>query len=694
MKNHLSGNRPTGKNPARGLSQRFLAAALLSLLLVIFASRPAWAETRVALVIGIGAYQNAPPLANPVSDAQAIGDALRRLNFEVTELHDADFTTLSRGLRDFGIHAQSADVAVVYFTGHGLQADNQNYLLPADAKLARAYDLQYEALPLSLMLGEVSQAHKIGIVLLDASRNNPFTERIVRSTSAGGQTINTTAGLARVDDLPRNTLVALAAKPDQVADGGNSGNSPFAAALLTNLQIPGLELSLFFRSVRDTVLKATYNRQEPYVLSSLGAEPFYFYQRPPNRPPVIGPISKLGVLDTAGPTPLGIPRPIDPDQDPLTVRIVGLPLSGEVRVEGRRAASGEAFALERFMSATFKPDGERIGPIGTLDILVEDGRGGSATASLPIAVLRSNPPPVIEPQPPAVAPPETLATASAGPAPASPAPTAAPLSLASARGLALRVPCALIDVREGQPPDEPPDRLHVSGPTLPGAAFDSFLRVLGQAGRSVVVATDPLEPGQCAALAVITDLIQRSRERDPLQLTTPGSPIPVGGQLAVTVQALAGGALYVDLYAADGSVQHLRRGPVAGGSGVVAVPIAAPISGSSGQRLLIAITTPAPFDLAQRPANESGAAYLPALQRELAGLTPGAPEPRAELATLSVVGAARPSTLVPRQPPALPSPVRTPHVVSPRCAAIVERVQLGEALSDADRTLLQTDCAS
>jgi len=94
MQCHLPANGPTGKHPARGLSQRILAAALLGLLLVIFASRLALAETRVALVIGISAYQNAPPLANAVSDAQAIGDALRRLNFEVTELHDTDFRAL------------------------------------------------------------------------------------------------------------------------------------------------------------------------------------------------------------------------------------------------------------------------------------------------------------------------------------------------------------------------------------------------------------------------------------------------------------------------------------------------------------------------------------------------------------------------------------------------------------------------
>ena len=352
-------------------------------------------EVRIAMVVGISAYKNAPRLSNPVNDAHAIGDALRRLNFDVAELDDVDFLNFQRGLREFGIRAQDADVAVVYYAGHGVQVDHENYLLPSDAKLEREHDLLYEALPLSLILGEISQAHKIGIVLLDACRNNPFIERMSRSMSVAGRAIATSLGLARVDNVPRNTMVVMATKADQVADDGGE-HSPFAAALLAHFQLPGLELSLFFRSVRDTVLRATSNRQEPYVFSSLGAEPFYFYPRPPNHPPQIAEVKPLEVTDLAGPTPLGMPRPTDPDGDPLTVRITGLPRSGEVRVEGRVVASNDVFNVDKFMGATYKPDGKMLGPVGTLDILIEDGRGGNATASLPISVKSSNHPPVVE----------------------------------------------------------------------------------------------------------------------------------------------------------------------------------------------------------------------------------------------------------------------------------------------------------
>jgi formylglycine-generating enzyme required for sulfatase activity len=351
-------------------------------------------ETRVALVIGIGGYQNAPKLQNPLNDARRMSDALRRLGFDVEEQLDPDFRTFSRALRQFGIKAQQADAALVYYAGHGVQVDRQNYLLPVDAKLQRERDLLYEAMPLELILGETASAQKVGIVLLDACRNNPFSDRLSRSVIAGRATSQ--KGLARVDQVPSNTIVVTATRADQIAEDGSGENSPFTEAILAHLQIPGLELSLFFRSVRDTVLRATGNRQEPYIFSSLGAEPWYFYPRPPNRAPELQPIGALEVSDAAGPTPLGIARPLDPDQDPLTVRVTGLPRSGEVRAGERVLALNDVIPLDRFMGVTYKPDGKLTGSVGTFDFLVEDGRGGTVLGVLPIAVLSSNRPPVAE----------------------------------------------------------------------------------------------------------------------------------------------------------------------------------------------------------------------------------------------------------------------------------------------------------
>ena len=195
----------------------------------------------------------------------------------------------------------------------------------------------------------------------------------------------------------------MATKADQTAEDGTSNHSPFALALLENFGKPGLELSLFFRSVRDSVLRATNNQQEPYIFSSLGAEPFYFHPRPPNRPPQLGPIAPLEVHDNAGPTPLPIPKATDPDQDSLTVRLTGLPRAGEVRVEGRLVTAGDIFTVERFATATFKPTGSALGDIGTVDILIEDGRGGSV-----LGVCRSPSLPPTGRRPSKLAPPAHL----------------------------------------------------------------------------------------------------------------------------------------------------------------------------------------------------------------------------------------------------------------------------------------------
>ena len=346
-------------------------------------------------MIGIGDYQAAPKLANPVRDARLIGESLRALGFEVEEIYDTDYRALAQAIRAFGIKAQQSEVALVYYAGHGVQVGRENYLLPADTRLERERDLLYEAIPLELLMGEASQASKLAIVMLDACRNNPFVERMSRSMTLSGRGI-ATSGLARVDNVPRNTVVVMATKADQVAEDGAGEHSPFAVALQANLATPGLELSLFFRSVRDGVLKATNGRQEPYVFSSVGAEPFYLHPRPPSRPPVLGSMAPLEVRDTAGPTPLAIGVPKSPDRDPLTIRVTGLPHFGEVQVDGRPVQPGAAFAAERIAGATYKPEPGRTGPVGTFDILVE-GASGSVQGSMAISVVHLDRLPVVEP---------------------------------------------------------------------------------------------------------------------------------------------------------------------------------------------------------------------------------------------------------------------------------------------------------
>ena len=286
---------------------------------------------------------------------KALADALRKLGFEVDLQLDLDNRSLSSALRSFGVRAADADVALVYFAGHGVQVDGTNYLIPADAKLERVRDLLYEAIPLQLFLGEISQARKLGIMLLDACRDNPFVDRLAESMGAA-RTSRIGQGLNRIDDTPSGTMVAMATRANVVAEDGTGEHSPYAQALLTELQVPGLELGLFFRRVRDQVMEMTQGRQEPYTFGSVGATPFYFNPKPPNRAPIVAAAPPLTVLDDAGAVALAIPAPSDPDNDHLVVQVTGLPRGGAVLVGDRPVLIGDYLTVEQLRSAAFRPD--------------------------------------------------------------------------------------------------------------------------------------------------------------------------------------------------------------------------------------------------------------------------------------------------------------------------------------------------
>lgn len=366
--------------------------ALIAVVLGLLAGSPSWAaERRIALVIGNSAYRSTDILANPRRDAEAIAKALARADFEVTLLTDLDQRGLQIAMRDFGLKSESSDVALVYYAGHGIQFDGENYLVPVDARLQRERDLLYEALPLSAVLSEVALSRKLGLVFIDACRDNPLADRLARNLG-GRQRVGT--GLARVDDVPTDTLVAFATASSAVAFDGTGEHSPYTDALLNYLDEPDLELRLMLGKVRDTVLAATESRQEPRYDGSLSGEPFYFVRRPPNQPPVIADATALEVLDNAGPTSLGLEPPTDPEGDILTVRVTGLPERGLVRLGERTLRAGDSLSPAELGRLTFAPAGAVSGPAGSFSYIVRDDRGGDAGSALSIAVRSSNRPPV------------------------------------------------------------------------------------------------------------------------------------------------------------------------------------------------------------------------------------------------------------------------------------------------------------
>jgi uncharacterized caspase-like protein len=224
-------------------------------------------ERRVALVIGNGTYQHAPVLTNPARDANAIAELLKSAQFDTVELSsDLSLTQMRRALRDFSSKAAGADIAIVYYAGHGIEVDGRNYLIPVDAKLEQDIDVEDEAVSLDRVYQVLDSVKRLRIILLDACRDNPFVKDMKRTIAkrAIGR------GLAPVDVTSSDTLVAYAAKAGSTAADGSGSNSPFAKALLDHLTTPGLDVRLALGRVRDSVLEATDRRQEPFIYGSLG----------------------------------------------------------------------------------------------------------------------------------------------------------------------------------------------------------------------------------------------------------------------------------------------------------------------------------------------------------------------------------------------------------------------------------------
>jgi len=268
---------------------RAVWVTLLAIWSIWLFSQPALAEKRVALVIGNSAYQNVNRLTNPANDSAAIATTFKNAGFDVVELkRDLAVAEMRRALRDFSDTVRDADVAIVYYAGHGIEIDGTNYIIPTDAVLERDIDAFDEAIPLDRILTVIEPARKLRLVILDACRDNPFSRSMKRAI--GSRAIG--RGLAKVEPESPNTLIAFAAKAGSTASDGENANSPFTAALIKYLPQPGLDLRKAFGFVRDDVLKATNNRQEPYVYGSLGGNDVALValpeqtSEPTTRPPV------------------------------------------------------------------------------------------------------------------------------------------------------------------------------------------------------------------------------------------------------------------------------------------------------------------------------------------------------------------------------------------------------------------------
>lgn len=245
-----------------------------------FATR-ASAENRLALVIGQSAYKTAPPLPNPTNDAKAVTEMLEAAGFSVKSVSDLSQNEMRQAVGEFAarIAAKGANtVALLYYAGHGLQIDGENFLVPVDVALDRESDVPLQAVRLNDVMNTLASVPtKMRIVMLDACRNDPF-DSINKVAANGLALVDTKANAA-------GSFVSFATSPGTVALDGTGANSPYTSALIVAGREPGIAIEEAFKKVRVAVNKSTDGSQIPWESSSLTSD-FYFFPTNDKRPSV------------------------------------------------------------------------------------------------------------------------------------------------------------------------------------------------------------------------------------------------------------------------------------------------------------------------------------------------------------------------------------------------------------------------
>ena len=254
------------KGPMPGIARRLSSILAVVLVLAPIATVPVHADGRIALVIGNGAYSIFGELPNPRNDALDVGRVFERLGFDVTTVLDGGRARMQEALQAFARRSVGADVALVFYAGHGMEMDGVNYLIPVDARLERDTDMEYETVQLDQVL-RATEGAGLRVVILDACRNNPLAQRMQRARATRSISGGSFGDLDE-QQLLDETLVAYAAAAGTTAADGAGRNSPYTAALLEYLEVP-LELSALFRRVRGRVLETTGGAQRPHEYQSL-----------------------------------------------------------------------------------------------------------------------------------------------------------------------------------------------------------------------------------------------------------------------------------------------------------------------------------------------------------------------------------------------------------------------------------------
>jgi caspase domain-containing protein len=260
------GHRHRGGHVRRGSKlMRWLGAIFVCLLMLPLLISGANAEKRVALVIGNGAYKNAPKLPNPPNDASDVAASLARLGFDVIVETNLDQIGMQDAAIRFAREARTADVALFYYSGHAVQYNGVNYLAPVDAILSDESDLR-RMTRVNEIVSDLEQAKSLRIMVLDSCRDNPLAEQLRRSIGTT-RSIQLGRGLARID-TPMGMIMAYATQAGHTAEDGVGSNSPYTAALLKHIEEQN-EIGTIFREISEDVYEATKQSQLPELSLSI-----------------------------------------------------------------------------------------------------------------------------------------------------------------------------------------------------------------------------------------------------------------------------------------------------------------------------------------------------------------------------------------------------------------------------------------
>ncbi|MFN4153790.1 MAG: caspase family protein [Paracoccaceae bacterium] len=313
-----------------------LRRVLVVVVILLSGLTPALAEKRVALVIGNSAYSNATALANPRNDARALAEKLTSMQFTVMLHEDLDGQSFRVALGEFSEAALHADIAMVFYAGHGIEMAGQNYLIPVDARMRSESTAQFETIPLEQVLESVRGAKKLGMVLLDACRDNPFANSMQRKD--GTRAVR--RGLSPVPvDGERGLIISFAAEAGRTADDGDTRHSPYTEALLETIDLPGMEVNRLFRAVRAKVREKSGGRQVPIEYAQLPDEDIY----------LVGASSASSPVPVPPPAPVVEPAP--PAEDPLLIYI---------QASARRDLAGLEDFMRRYPDHLRVPDAQRL----------------------------------------------------------------------------------------------------------------------------------------------------------------------------------------------------------------------------------------------------------------------------------------------------------------------------------------------